>query len=71
MSSTWYTAVVNAGTKTALAVVAGTGAAVLYVGASAREEASDGTTYLGPWTPDPAAWGAGAPLIWLGYRHQS
>ena len=61
----------HAATKTAIAVAAGTLAAVLYVRADTHEQASDGRTYLSPWTIDLAAWGAGATLIWLGYRHRS
>jgi hypothetical protein len=63
---------VNAGTKTALAVAAGTVAAGLYFREGERGSTADqNCTYLSPWTTDVAAWGAGATLIWLGYRHQS
>jgi urease accessory protein UreF len=62
----------NPGTKTALAVAAGTIAAGLYFKEAERGIAKDANcTYMSPWTTDLAAWGAGATLIWLGYRHES
>lgn len=62
----------NPGTKTALAVAAGTVAAGLYFREGERGiDRESNCTYLSPWTTDVAAWGAGATLIWLGYRHQS
>lgn len=62
----------NPGTKTALAVAAGTIAAGLYFKEAERGITQDANcTYMSPWTTDLAAWGAGATLIWLGYRHES
>jgi len=62
----------NPGTKTALAVATGTIAAGLYFREAERGITADqNCSYLSPWTTDLAAWGAGATLIWLGYRHQS
>jgi hypothetical protein len=59
------------GKKTALAVAAGTIAAGVYFAESRRQISEDGKSYLSPWTTDVAAWGAGATLIWLGYKHRS
>ena len=62
----------NPGTKTALAVVGGTALAALYFRESERGiPAEANCSYLSPWTTDVAAWGAGATLVWLGYRHES
>jgi hypothetical protein len=62
----------NAGTKTALAVASGTIAAGLYFREGERGiPAGSNCAYLSPWTTDVAAWGAGATLIWLGYKHKS
>jgi hypothetical protein len=62
----------NPGTKTVLAVAAGTVAAGLYFREGERGITADqNCSYLSPWTTDLAAWGAGATLIWLGYRHES
>ena len=61
----------NAGTKTALAVATGSVAAALYFREGERGITQDRCSYLSPWTTDAAAWGMGATLIWLGYRHKS
>ncbi len=62
----------NPGTKTALAVAAGTVGAALYFREAERGiSAESNCSYLSPWTTDLAAWGAGATLIWLGYKHES
>lgn len=54
------------GTKTAIAVAAGTVGAGWYV----RKAQSEGD-YISPWTTELAGWGAGACLVWLGYKHNS
>jgi hypothetical protein len=62
----------NPGTKTAIAVAAGTVAAGLYFREGEKGiDRESNCTYLSPWTTDVAAWGAGATLIWLGYKHES
>lgn len=61
----------NPGTKTAIAVAAGTAAAALLFREGERVHDAGGEAYLSPWTKDVAAWGAGATLIWLGYRYKS
>lgn len=59
------------GTSTALAVGTGVVFAGLYFRESERSYQEDGRSYLSPWTIDVATWGAGATLIWLGYRKQT
>jgi len=62
----------NQGTKTALAVASGVGAAALaFHHGQKAESRGDGSEYVSPWAQEVAVWGAGATLIWLGYRHKS